>query len=197
MTVPKKSERDPTAGLDDGDLARRIAAAGAGAARVEEEALCRRYAHRVYRYGIRHLGGEDRARDLVQEVLLLTIEKLRAGAVREPERIGSFILGAARLATRSLGRVGAREEGMDQVAEQAVAVEVPGTDALARDHVARCLEGLQEKQRTVLVLTYYAEESTRAIAASLGLSAGNVRVIRHRGLEGLRSCLGLDREAAA
>ena len=107
----------------DGELARRIAAGGAGdSARADEDELCRRYAHRVFRYGVRHLGAEDRARDLVQEVLLLTIEKLRAGAVREPERIGSFILGAARLAARSLGRVGAREEeGIEQVPGHAVA----------------------------------------------------------------------------
>ena len=41
----------------------------------------------------------------------------------------------------------------------------------------------------MLVLTFYDDRSADAVAAELGLSAGNVRVIRHRGLERLRGCM--------
>ncbi len=198
MTRAKGPPDDCVAALGDAELARRIAASGGTVAGAEEEELCRRFAHRVFRYGIRHLGAEDRARDLVQEVLLLTLEKLRSGAVRDPERIGSFILGAARLTSRSIGRSGARETGIEHAGAHAFFIDAPGADPLARDRVVRCLEVLGEKQRTVIVLTFYAEEPTEAIAASLGLSSNNVRVIRHRGIAGLRSCLGLgDRGEAA
>jgi RNA polymerase sigma-70 factor (ECF subfamily) len=189
--------RAAVAGLDDGDLARRIAAAGQTPAAEEETELCRRFARRVYHYGLRHLRAEDRARDLVQEVLLLTLAKLRSGAVREPERIGSFILGTARLVTRSLGRSSTREASMDSACDGALSVEPTRADPIAREHVARCLEALQERQRTVVVLTYYAEQGTADIASTLGLSANNVRVIRHRGLASLRSCLGVDLPGAA
>jgi RNA polymerase sigma-70 factor (ECF subfamily) len=40
------------------------------------------------------------------------------------------------------------------------------------------------------MMTFYAERRTVEIAAQLGLSAGNVRVIRHRALEQLRECMG-------
>ena len=38
-------------------------------------------------------------------------------------------------------------------------------------------------------MTFYDDRSADAVAAELGLSAGNVRVIRHRGLERLRGCM--------
>jgi RNA polymerase sigma-70 factor, ECF subfamily len=47
-------------------------------------------------YGLRHLRDEDAARDLVQQVMLLTIEKLRGGSIRDAEQIASFVLGVSR-----------------------------------------------------------------------------------------------------
>ncbi len=87
----------------DGELARAIAGA-AGAADAAEAELYRRFAPRVRLYGLRHLRDEDAARDLMQQVLLLTIEKLRAGAVRDLDMIGSFILGASRMLAVNLKR---------------------------------------------------------------------------------------------
>jgi len=182
--------------LADAELAGRIAAGG-GLAEAEEAELCRRYARRVFFFGLRHLGSEDRAQDLVQDVLVTTLGKLRSGAVREPERLGSFVLGVARMLSRSQRRRAARHEPIPEGLEPAAGAR-SRTDPLARKHVARCLQELEERQRTVLVLTFYAEHSTEEIAASLGLSANHVRVIRHRGIARVRGCLGLgDGEAAA
>jgi hypothetical protein len=86
--------------LVDGDLARKIAGTESGPAAAEEAELCRRYARRLYHFGLRRLGAEVRAQDLAQEALVVTLEKLRSGEVREPERIGSFILGARTAAPR-------------------------------------------------------------------------------------------------
>src|SRR4030042_1918003 len=86
----------------DGELAVRVAA-GADAAGSEAE-LCRPLAPRVRLYGLRHLRDPALADDLVQEVLLLMLERLRAGRVREPERLASFVLGAWRLVVRKQRR---------------------------------------------------------------------------------------------
>ena len=68
----------------DGDIARAIAAA-AGAAQAEESELYRRFARRVRLYGLKHLRDEAAAADLAQQVLLVTIQRLRAGEVRNPD----------------------------------------------------------------------------------------------------------------
>ena len=43
--------------------------------------------------------------------------------------------------------------------------------------------------RSVVSLTFYAESSAAAVGADLGVSEGNVRVIRHRAIERLRTCM--------
>ena len=78
--------------LEDGALARRIAAAGAVLDSAAETELYRRLAPRVRLFGLRHLREPHAAADLVQQVLLMTLERLRAGEVREPERIASFVV---------------------------------------------------------------------------------------------------------
>ena len=57
------------------------------------------------------------------------------------------------------------------------------------DRLARCLEGLPERDRSVIVLSFYAEAASEEIGSELGLKPGNVRVVRHRALARLRACL--------
>jgi RNA polymerase sigma-70 factor, ECF subfamily len=180
----------------DGELAQRISVADPGGAPAEEAELCRRFAPRVRQYGLRHLRGEHAASDLMQRVLLLMIEKLRAGAVREPERISSFVLGTARRVAQEMRRGRERAVGIDPqpfelhslLGESALAL--PSSDYLDAERLARCLEQLSERERTVIVLTYYQAQSAAEIAAALALQEGNVRVLRHRAIERLRRCLG-------
>ena len=58
------------------------------------------------------------------------------------------------------------------------------------DQLARCVQTLKERERTVVVLTFYDEQSAAEAAGFLGISEGNVRVIRHRAIQQLRACMG-------
>ena len=204
--MPESMEGGPAAEATDAERARRIAA-GRGRtdgsesiAAAEEAELCRRYGRRLVLFGRRRLRSDDAAHDLAQDALLLTLQKLRAGEVREPERIGAFLLGVARtLANRRLERAG-RAQPLDEVADQLVTPALEpggGVDAIAHLRVAPCVEALPETQKAVVLLSFYAEQTSAEVAASLGLSSGNVRVLRHRGVARLRECLGLGAEAAA
>ena len=175
----------------DGDLARAIAAAPPGAAEAEESELYRRFASRVRLYGLKHLRDEAAADDLKQQVLLVTIERLRAGEVRNPDEIGSFILGTSRMLSDSTKRKTTRRERLtDQfhVSELYAEPFVESGDIAA---VERCLHLLGERDRRVLVLTFYAEKPSSEIAEELGVTPAVVRVARHRALERLRECVGL------
>jgi len=77
-------------GIEDGELARRIAK---GADLEAEAELYRRLAPRARLYGLRHLRDRHAAHDLAQQVLLTTHERLRAGYEREPDQCDSDDLG--------------------------------------------------------------------------------------------------------
>jgi RNA polymerase sigma-70 factor, ECF subfamily len=177
----------PSAALaSDALLALRLAA-GDGEAEAE---LFRRLAPRVRLYGLRHLRDRAAADDLVQDVLLGTFDALRAGKVRDPERLASYVLGTCRRVAAGWRRGAERRRKLLEVHGRTrpsfVPAEEPPVDL---DRLALCLARLSERERTVVVLTFYAERSGDEIAAELGMQTGHVRVARHRGLARLRACM--------
>ena len=177
-------------GVSDEALARRIADGPPGSTDTEEAELYRRFAPRVRLYGRRHLRDDAAADDLAQDVLLLTIEKLRAGDVRRPEEIGSFILGTSRMMSQAERRVTRRREALSARFMDTRLDSAPASAAaLDARRVAQCLRVLAERDRLVVLLTFYAHQEAPRIAADLGVSPGAVRVIRHRAMARLRDCV--------
>ncbi len=178
--------------LDDGALARRIAVAGAAPDSAAEAELYRRLAPRVRLYGLRHLRDRQAAADLVQQVLLMTLERLRAGEVREPERIASFVLGACRMTVLEMRRGTRRREALLETwGGAAEAFDAPEPLAFHPDRLAGCLDALSERERSVVVLSFFADKPADEVGEELAISGGNVRVIRHRALARLRACMGV------
>jgi RNA polymerase sigma-70 factor (ECF subfamily) len=171
-------------------LARAIAAGPAGSTDAEEAELYRRYAPRVRLYGRRHLRDAASADDLVQDVLLLTIDRLRAGDVRRPEEIGSFILGTSRMRAHGERRIARRRDALAARFMDASMTTAPvPAAALDAPRVAACLHALPERDRLVVLLTFYADREAPRIAEDLRVSPGAVRTIRHRAMARLRECV--------
>ena len=175
--------------LEDAELARRIAAAGAKADSAAETELYRRLAPRVRLYGLRHLGNEAAAEDLMQQVMLVMIERLRSGSLREPDRLASFVFGICRMVVLDLRRGQARRNRLLDTYGDALIPPEPPPQNLDHARLAFCLERLPDRERTVLLLTFYDDIPAAELARELDLSQANVRVIRHRGLERLRACV--------
>ncbi|HWJ07256.1 MAG TPA: sigma-70 family RNA polymerase sigma factor [Steroidobacteraceae bacterium] len=177
-------------GEDDTALARRILARAPGRDAVAEAELCRRLGPRIRLFGLKHLRNEAAAADLVQDVLVVLLTKLRDGAVRDPGQVVSFVLGTARQMVVDGRRTGARRGRLLEAFQLDVQ---PGDDGapepLDTARLGRCLAMLPERERAVLVMTFYDDRPADAVAAELGLKAGHVRVIRHRGLGRLRDCM--------
>ena len=175
---------------DEVELARRIAAAAPHHAKEAETALYRRLAPRVRLYGRKHLRDDHAAADLAQQVLLTTIEKLRAGELREPERIISFVFGVCRMVTMDLRRASMRREQLlQQYGEDLAIADASVAPKLDHERLASCLDRLSERERSVVLMTFYEERQAEHVAAALSLTAGNVRVIRHRAVNRLRDCV--------
>lgn len=185
------------ADYDDAALAQRIVAAAPERDTAAESELCRRFAPRIRLYGLRHLRSDAAAADLVQDVLILTLQKLRTGAVREPGRLASFILGTCRQTVIDGKRgVMRRERLLDTFSLDLSGVVEEMVEPLDTQRLQKCLARLPERERAVLVMTFYDDRPADAVGRELGITAANVRVIRHRGIERLRGCMQAGSDAS-
>ena len=170
----------------DEELMLRIAQ-GNGAAEAE---LCRRFAPRVRLYGLRHLRSEDRAADLVQGVLLAVLEAARAGRIEQSLHVERFVLGTCRNIAQRV-----REREARNVPVTAAEIELsagalePNFERVDVPALLGCLDQLDHRARSVVLMSFQFENTTDEIAVLLETSVGNVRVLRHRALADLRGCL--------
>src|SRR5262245_54408122 len=172
----------------DTELVQRI---GTGNDRDAEAELFRRMAPRVRLYGLRHLRDEHAADDLTQQVLITTIEALRAARLREADKLTSFVLGTCRMTVIDIRRGTQRKQRLlEQFASELPVSVQPPLPSLDQEQLAHCVQLLKERERTVIVMSFYDEKTGADLASFLGISEGNVRVIRHRALHQLRECLG-------
>jgi len=175
--------------LTDAELVRQISAGNGAEAEAE---LFRRMAPRIRLYGLRHLRDEHASQDLTQQVLITTLEALRAGRLREPEKLASFVLGACRMIVLDLRRGAERRERLlEQFGADLLAPVQPRMPHLDYEKLTRCVQNLKERERTVIVMTFYDEQTGADVASFLGVSEANLRVIRHRAIHQLRDCMGV------
>jgi RNA polymerase sigma-70 factor, ECF subfamily len=173
-------------GLSDADLAPRIADGD----REAEAELCRRMGPRIRLYGLRHLRSPSAADDLVQQVLLRVLAALRGARLREPDKLAHFVLGTCRMTVLDLRRSSRRQADLLGRFSSDLVPEPPPVPRLDEQQLARCVQMLNERERSVVVMTFYDEQTAAETARFLGISQANVRVIRHRAVHQLRACMG-------
>jgi RNA polymerase sigma-70 factor (ECF subfamily) len=175
--------------LEDAELVRRI---GSGSDREAEAELFRRMAPRVRLYGLRHLRDASASDDLTQQVLVATLEALRARRLREPEKLASFVLGTCRMTVLDLRRGAQRKARLlEQFGADLRTPDPSSMPRLDHERLTRCVQNLRERERTVIVMSFYDERAGADVAGFLGVSEANVRVIRHRAIHRLRECMGM------
>jgi RNA polymerase sigma-70 factor (ECF subfamily) len=152
--------------------------------------LAEQYRGRLRLFAARRLRDSAAAEDVVQETLQTVLEALRSGRVREPAALAAFAFETARNLCMHHGR----SQGREAKALERVAVAPPpeAPDILTtviseerRRAVRVALNRLSEEDRRLLVMTYMDARDSEDIGRELGLSAGAVRVRRHRALQRL------------
>lgn len=169
-----------------------VARIGSGTDRDAEAELFRRMAPRVRLYGLRHLRAHHAADDLAQQVLLTVLLALREGRLREPEKLASFVLGTARMTVLDLRRGAQRKQQLLEKFGHIFDISVElSTLPLDAGQLTRCMQTLKERERVVVIMSFYDEKTGADVAGSLGVSEANVRVLRHRAIHQLRDCMGV------
>jgi RNA polymerase sigma-70 factor (ECF subfamily) len=179
------------ASRSDGALARDVVAGSPAA----ERELCARFAPRIRLYGLRHLRSEAAAQDLAQDVLVVVLDALRGGRVRDPDGIASFVLGTCRSVALQQRRGEQRRSALLDRFGSALEGAAP-EPTLDRARLAGCVGALAPREQAVVALAWYAERTAAEIGAELGITPENARAIRHRTLGKLRACMGVEEDAS-
>ena len=158
--------------------------------REAEREVCRRLLPAMRAFAQRRLSAAA-AEDFAHDALVLLIEALREGRVQEPARLAGFALGICRNLARERARLGERRREL--LVKYGFSADEPSLFApvteLHRGHLEDCYSQLTEHARRVIRSTFCDERADLEIAGELSISEANVRVIRHRSLAALRTCL--------
>lgn len=159
--------------------------------REAEDELARALHPRIRSIASVRLHGSDAAQDVAQDTILAVIEALRAGRVREPDRLPAFVMGTARnLINNRLRRDTQRAEVLGDPPEDpppsAVSDEenvVRLDEARRRALVREAIRALNEVDRRILTLTLEQGMTPREIAPIVGLTPGAVCTRKSRAIQ--------------
>ncbi len=161
------------------------------ATRGEAAAFARLYdlhLARVYRYVYYHLGNRADAEDLTQQVFLQAWRAIRSYRQGESPFI-AWLLTVAHNVVVSFRRRHKEVVPLELAPQVAARWADPEAEALAgftRTAVRRAILQLRPEQQQVIAMRFLEHFDYAEIAATLGKSEGNVRVIQHRALAELR-----------
>jgi RNA polymerase sigma-70 factor, ECF subfamily len=157
-------------------------------------ALVRSSSARLYGTAKLILRDADRAEDAVQDALMVAWRNI--GALRAPEAWQAWLY---RLTVRECQRLAASQR-RHEIAEAVVEQREPSEPDFSRfvddrDRMGRELARLPLEQRTVIVLHFYLDLPLTDAAEILDIPIGTAKSRLHRGLEAMRTGVGLATES--
>jgi RNA polymerase sigma factor (sigma-70 family) len=134
----------------------------------------------IYAFIYVRVGNRSDAEDLTQQVALKSIPRLRAGATAASIR--AYLFAAARSVLSSFwsSRFGLPEDELRDDLGLRTAPNQPESDA--PDRVRKILDALPPNYRSVLDLRFLRGYSLKEVAAEMGTTVGNVKIMQLRAL---------------
>jgi RNA polymerase sigma-70 factor (sigma-E family) len=148
----------------------------------------------LLRAGFLLTGDQATAEDLVQTTLLRTFVHWKKARQAPKAYANQILLNLVRDRWRQLARRRLRagltaDEGSVDASDQA---EGPINQYVERDAMLRALNALPDRQRDVLVLRFYLDQTVAETATILGIPEGTVKSTVSRAVERLRGLLEPD-----
>jgi RNA polymerase sigma-70 factor (ECF subfamily) len=166
---------------------------------VDSAALWQRFHARLLILGVRRLGNRADAEDMAQDALQRVTKALNENRLREPGALPAFVYQTAvHVCQQSLRKRYRERHALEGYARGSLAddgVAAPLTDLIddERRRVVRlALQSLALEDRDLLEHLYARDADPERLATQLGITAGALRVRKHRALKRLSEVLGQD-----
>ena len=156
----------------------------AGERRRLADELVRQHYPLLFRLAYRLAGRNSDAEDLVQQAMLIACSRLEQ--LRQPDQAGGWLCSIVRTVflqsrRRTVRQVSADEEWWNNVGDK-----IPTKPAIDGDDLQAILDEMPETYRVPLIMFYFCDLETRAIASELGVAEGTISSRLSRGREYLR-----------
>jgi RNA polymerase sigma-70 factor (ECF subfamily) len=159
---------------------------------VDESECVNRFWERIRVFALRRTGDRVAAEDIAQETLRRVIQALRENRVQNLVALPAFVFQTALHVCQHHHRAAGREGRALLRLHRGSADTAPGGDPLhaligeeRRAEVRRALDALDPADRELVRMLYYEQLDSAEAARRLGISAGALRVRKHRALERL------------
>jgi RNA polymerase sigma-70 factor, ECF subfamily len=146
--------------------------------RSAEDELVRRYSRGVSFVIRQSISDNSLAEDIYQDSFRLVLEKVRAGEVRDPDRLSGFVCSLVRnLVLDQFRKASRRSERQPQDFEQPIASSEPSQlDQLLRQEQGNLARQIlaalpSDRDRKVLYRFYIADDDKEDICADLGITS--------------------------
>lgn len=146
------------------------------------------YAKRIFRYIYLRIRHKETAQDLAGDILLKILEKLDTFDI--DRNFDAWVFAICRHTMIDFFRTKKEKANIDMTTvadEHSLDAEV--TRMQLYQELFTLLEDLRPVERDVIELTYFAGLNSREISEVIGKSSSNVRIIRHRALQKLKTFL--------
>jgi len=153
---------------------------------LAEAALYEKYSNRVLYLALSERCSRADAEDVRAETFLRVIQALRAGKLRKPESLPSFIVGIALNVIREHNRQRGANDPLTESQFEIAGHESPEDVIVDREEARVILATaakLNERDRNFLRMYYYEELPKPEIARALGINQDRLRLIKSRALK--------------
>lgn len=152
-----------------------------------ESELASRFWDRIRIFAARRLRDSAAAEDVAQETLRRVVDALRAGRLENIDALPGFVFQTARHICLQRDRSAMREtRALSRWAEPGAVAEPDALVGLISDErraaVRQAMEKLEHDDRALLRVLYFESVDTATAAGRMGVSAGALRVRKHRAL---------------
>jgi RNA polymerase sigma-70 factor (ECF subfamily) len=153
--------------------------------RAAEQALVARYGPPLHFMLKQRTRDAELALDIRQDALRIVIEKLRAGTLEQPERLGGYLRGVA------LKLCGAqkRKDSRRATTADSDAIEAMGDEQLKRSVRELLAELTTPRDRDILTRVYLLEEDKETVCTALGVDSLHFNRVLFRAKQRFRELL--------
>lgn len=135
--------------------------------------------------------------DVRQETFLRVLQAIRRKAIREPERIGAFVISVCNHVVQEQGRLGARltftDDSAPELPDDRAGCEEELVSRQEADQVRAILSELSPKNRKLLAAVFLEERPTEEICKQFKVDQNYLRVLLFRARKQFRKAMEKNR----